>query len=220
MRKLLLINLSPRLKGTSFVLAQMCREYLDTRGHSTELIPLYPSLDKPDKLYAAVREADTLVFSGPCYTNTYPADTILLLERLSAQKELLHGQSLYGLIQGGMPYAHTHESGLRMLELFCKKNGLTYKGGFVMGLGAILNGQPISQLPNSKKVTRQLGVFFNHIEKDEEAPRKVYEASLLKMPAFVYGMMAKKMNQSIDKDLLSKGIDIRQPSPYLAPVKD
>ncbi len=50
MRKLLLINLSPRLKGTSFVLAQMCREYLDTRGHSTELIPLYPNLDKPDKL--------------------------------------------------------------------------------------------------------------------------------------------------------------------------
>ena len=100
-----------------------------------------------------------------------------------------------------------------------KKNGLTYKGGFVMGLGAMLNGQPISQLPNSKKVIRQLGVFFNHIEKDEEAPRKVYEASLFKMPAFVYHIMAKKMNQSIDKDLLSRGIDICQPSPYLTEGK-
>ncbi|MEL7609720.1 MAG: hypothetical protein AAGU74_09460 [Bacillota bacterium] len=46
-------------------------------------------------------------------------------------------------IQGGMPYVHTHESGLLMLKAFANKCDVRYKGGFVMGDGAMLNGQPI-----------------------------------------------------------------------------
>ncbi len=215
MKKILLINASPRQKGTSFVLAQMCKEYLESRGHHIKLIHLYPSLNNLDNLYRAVEEADTLILSGPCYINTYPADTIALLEELAARKELLHGKSLYGIIQGGMPYVHTHESGLSLLEMFSKKCNISFKGGFVMGMGAILNGQPITKLPNSKKIIRQLYIFFDHIEKNEVSPRQVYQAAQLKMPGFIYSIMARIMNRTIDKDLLKHGIDVKQASPYL-----
>lgn len=118
MRNFLLINASPRKKGTSAVLLSMCKESLDSAGQRTEVIHLYPAMKSPEELRIAVDRADTLVISGPCYVNTYPAETTAFLDELSAHPEVLHGQSLYGMIQGGMPYYHTHEAGLLQLEIF------------------------------------------------------------------------------------------------------
>lgn len=215
MKKMLLINLSPRQNGTSFVLLNMCKTYLEAGNHQIRIFHLYPNLNNMEKLLKAVKDADTLILSGPCYVNTYPADTIAFLEELSLQKELLHGQSLYGIIQGGMPYAHTHESGLLLLEIFCRKCNMSFKGGFVMGMGAMLDGQPVTKLPNSKRIMKQLNIFFDCIDKNEVSLRQVYEKAQLKLPAFVYSIMAKMMNQKIDEDLKKHGIDVNQKSPYL-----
>lgn len=215
MKNILLVNLSPRPKGTSLVLASKCREYLESKGHRVELLHLYPNLNRPDSLHQAVKAADTLILSGPSYINTYPADTMAFLEMLSSHKELLHGQDLYGMIQGGMPYVHTHESGLMLLEIFGRKCNMNYKGGFVMGMGAMLDGRPLEKLINAKKVIRQLGIFFEHIEKGETSPARVYQAAQLKIPGFVYRIMAAAVNQSMDKELKKRGIDITGPSPYL-----
>ncbi len=215
MKNILLLNLSPRQKGTSVVLLEMCMGSLLKKGNNCELIHLYPNMNNLEKLRIAVEHADTLVFSGPCYINTYPADTIALLEDLATHKEVLHGQSMYGMIQGGMPYVHTHESGLSLLEIFCKKNNLTYKGGFVMGLGAMLNGQPITKLPNSKKVIKQLQIFFDHIDRSEESTKQIYQTAQFKVPSLIYRLMAGMMNRKIDRDLKNHGIDVKQKSPYL-----
>lgn len=215
MKKVLLINASPRKTGTSFVLGKMCVEYLEDKGHECKLIHLYPSLNNTDMLYEAINRADTLIISGPCYINTYPADMIDFLEKLAKQKEILHGQNLYGIIQGGMPYCHTHESGLAMLKIFGKKCNLNFKGGFVMGLGAILNGQQVNKLPNSKKVIKQLNVFFENIEKDKVSPSEVYKEAQFKVPRLVYRIMSMTMNKKIDNDLKKRGIEVKQVSPYL-----
>lgn len=215
MKNILLLNLSPRQKGTSFVLLKMCMEYLIKQGHPCELIHLYPNLNTIEEIREAISKADTLVLSGPCYINTYPADTITLLEDIASHREVLHGQNMYGIIQGGMPYSHTHESGLSMLEIFCKKCDLSYKGGFVMGLGAMLNGQPIKNLPNSKKVMKQLQIFLDHIDRGEVSPKQVYQTAQFNVPSFFYRLMASMMNRKIDKDLNNHGIDVKQKSPYL-----
>jgi hypothetical protein len=83
-----------------------------------------------------------------------------------------------------------------------------------MGMGAMLNGQPVTKLPNSKTVIRQLNIFFNHIEKDEISPSQVYQKAQFKLPSFIFGIMAKRMNRTIEKDLRKHGIDIKQRSPY------
>lgn len=215
MKSFLLINLSPRKEGTSVTLLKDCKEYLDAKGHTTAIVHLYPSLKDPSALFNAVAQADTIIFSGPCYINTYPADTVWLLQALAAHPELLHGQNVYGMIQGGMPTAHTHASGLSMLALFSNQCGLNYQGGFVMGMGAMLNGQPLSKLFNAKAVIRQLNVFFAHIEKGEDSPPEVYESCILKWSGFKYRLMARMMNRMMDKDLASHGIDVHQPSAYL-----
>ena len=215
MKRFALINLSPRKEGTSMTLLNLCREHLEACGHAVTLAHLYPSLKNPTALFDAVNEADTLVLCGPCYINTYPADTTWLLQELAARPQQLHGQSVYGIIQGGMPTAHTHASGLSMLQIFASQCGLHYKGGFVMGMGAMLNGQPLTKLLNAKAVIRQLDVFFGHIEKGEVSPPAVYEAAQLKWSPFKYRMMSVMINSMMVKDFKSRGIEITQPSAYL-----
>ncbi len=215
MKQFLLINASPRKTGTSVMLTSRCREYLVNKGHSVSLVHLYTHLNNFDEIIQEAAKADTILFCGPCYVNTYPADTYALLETLCARKDLLHGQKVYGIIQGGMPYPHTHENGLKALELFSDKTGLAYMGGFVMGLGAMLNGQPLDKLLGAKKVIPQLSLFFDHMEKGEESPRQVYEAAQLRLPGLAWRLMAIWANKNIDRDLKKHGIDIKQRSPYL-----
>ncbi len=216
MKQFLLIHVSPRKKGTSAMLTSRCREYLESRGHTVLVTELFTNLNHLEEIAAAAATADTILFCGPCYINTYPADAYALLEELYARREVLHGQRIYGIIQGGMPYPHTHENGLKALELFAKRAGLRYMGGFVMGLGAMLNGQPLEKLLNAKKVIPQLNLFFSHMEKGEETPRQVYQASKLRLPGLLCHLMARMANKKIDKDLKKHGIDPKKPSPYLS----
>lgn len=216
MKHFLLIAASPRRKGTSAMLAARCGEYLESRGHSTAVMELYSSLNHLGEIAEAAAKADAILFCGPSYINTYPADVYALLEEMYAHREAFHGQKIYGIIQGGMPYPHTHENGLKALELFAKKTGLRYMGGFVMGMGAMLNGQPVEKLLNAKKVIPQLNLFFDHMDKGEESPRQVYLTSLLRLPGILCHLMARMANRNIDRDLKKHGIDFKKPSPYLA----
>lgn len=215
MKRFLLIVASPRKKGTSAMLAARCGEYLESRGHTVVVMELYSNLSHLGAITEAAAKADTVLFCGPSYINTYPADVYALLEEMYAHREVLHGQKIYGIIQGGMPYSHTHENGLKALELFARKAGLDYMGGFVMGLGAMLNGQPVEKLLNAKKVIPQLNLFIEHMEKGEESPRQVYLDSMMRFPGLIWRLMASMINRNIDRDLKKHGIDAKKPSPYL-----
>ena len=78
----------------------------------------------------------------------------------------------------------------------------------------MLDGLPLTNLPNGKTVERQLMAFFEHIYKGENSPDSVYEAALMKIPAFVTGILAVYMRRKIKKIYVARGIDISQPSPY------
>ena len=192
-----------------------CTDYLEEHRHSVQNTNLYSHLRDFQPILELVSKADTLILSGPCYANTYPADTVRLLEELALRPEILHGQKLYGIIQGGMPYAHTHVSGLNMLKVFASKEKVNYQGGFVMGFGAMLDGQPLSKLPNGKKVERQMDIFCEHIHNGTISPDSVYEESILKIPRIAKWLLVKVMNRKIDKSFAERGMDAYQPSPYL-----
>lgn len=217
MKKAVIINLSPRKTGTSMMLATRCQTILSSRDYLVEILHLYPNLKDMSALLVAVKEAQTIIMVGPCYIDTYPADTVYLLEELEKNRDVLHGQDLYGIIQGGMPYVHTHESGLKMLELFARDNGLSYKGGFVIGMGAMLNGQPLNKLINGKKVEHGFELFLENVAKQEKSSSTLYYDAQLKIPVWGYYLMAKMMNRKIDKQRREKGIGDQEKSPYDKP---
>jgi multimeric flavodoxin WrbA len=214
MKKAVILNLSPRKTGTSVMLANRCKEFLSARDYLVEILHLYPNLKDLSPLLAAINEAESIIMVGPSYIDTYPADTVYLLEEIEKNRDFLHGQDLYGIIQGGMPYVHTHESGLKMLELFAGENDLSYKGGFVIGMGAMLNGQPLDKLLNGKKAETGFEQFLENVAKQGISPPSLYYQAQLKMPGLVYWFMATLMNRKIDKDRREKGIGDQAKSPY------
>ena len=213
-KNILLVNVSPRKKGSSATLLDFVEEALEAAGDVTQRMDLYRSANDLEAFIIPIRTADTILICGPCYINTYPAEVVRLLETLASHPDALHKQNIYGLIQGGMPYEHTHVSGLTMLKLFAENENLVYRGGFVMGLGAAMDGKPLSSLPNGKKIQRRLSIFCNHVHNGDDSPDSVYRDSLIKIPRFLLGFMIASMNKKIDKSYASRGMDANQPTPY------
>lgn len=214
MNQFLIINASPRTKETSAMLAKRCEDYLHQQSKQVQRMHLYAYLRNFEQLYEAIQKADTILLCGPCYINTYPADVIGLLEKLASRKELLHGQNLYGIIQGGMPYVHTHQCGLMMLKAFANACNVTYKGGFVLGGGAMLDGKPVETLPNGRKIAKQLDIFFEMVEQGLDVPLELSEAVQLNINGWLAQLMAFYMNRTIDRDLRQRGVDRKHPNPY------
>ncbi len=209
MHKLLLINASPRKTGTSRMFCDRLQKKL-----GGEIMELFDTKTELTEMIEKIHTTDSIVIAGPCYVNSYPARVTLLLEELRRQPEQCHGQKLYGMINGGMPYVHTHESGLHQLELFAEECGMHYAGGFVMGVGPMLNGQDLEKHMCAKKLVPAFDAFAEHIAKGEDSPASIYCNAALKMPPLIAKIMTRKMSKGIDKQLASHGFDYHTPSPY------
>ncbi len=213
--KTIIINLSPRTSGTSTMMSDYIKERIEKDGHQVTQANLYQNLKNMKKLLDLIREADTIVMTGSCYVTTYPADTIYLLEQMAQTEGVLHGQKLYGFIQGGMPYIHTHESGLKLLDNFADENDVHWMGGFVMGGGAILNGRPLDQAIGAKKIVPAVNTFVQHIAKEEVSPDQLYIDAAAKVPYLLAVFLSRYLTHTIRKQFKKKGIDYKVPSPYL-----
>lgn len=209
MSKILIINASPRKSGTSAMLAKRCQEYLDG-----EIVSLYSDINNVDWILPKIDAAEIIIISGSCYVDSYPAQVVYLLEELGENPQLCHGQKVYGIINGGMPYVHTHESGVRMLKLFCNDCNMQYQGGFVLGLGPLLDGKQLEEHIHAKKVVPAFNEFLRHIIKGEESPDTLYKNVEMKIPSLVARFMAYTMCKKIDKKLRKNGFTYEQPSPY------
>lgn len=211
----IIINLSPRINGTSAMLSEYFKVRIEKAGHQVTIANLYQNLTDTKHLLDSIKEADTIVMIGPCYVVTYPADTFLLLERMAQTEGVLHGQTLYGFIQGGMPYIHTHESGLKLLDNFADENDVHWMGGFVLGGGATLNGNSLDHVIGAKKIVPAVNTFIQHISKGEVSPDALYIDASVKVPYLLAVFLSRFMTYSIKKQFKKKGINYKIPSPYL-----
>jgi hypothetical protein len=181
--------------------------------NEVETSDLYTYLDKMDLLLDKIKDSNTIVMIGPCYVTSYPADTINLLMSMANGHGILHGQSLYCFIQGGMPYSHTHMHGLKLLENFADVNEVNFKGGFIMGGGAILDGRPLEKIIGARKIVPAVNQFIDHITKDEYSSEELYNKIMMKMPHIFTKLLASVMNRTLRKQFIAKGIDCKV-NPY------
>ena len=209
MSELLLINASPRKNGTSAMLCSRLQ-----RNIGGKCVMLHDQQTKLSDIIDEIDQAEKVVIAGCCYINSYPARVTLLLEELRKQPDKCHGQKLYGIINGGMPYVHTHESGLHQLEIFAEQCNMHYAGGMVIGLGPVLNGQELEKHLGAKKLVPAFEEFTEHIRLGEDSPNSLYYNAALKVPGIMAFLMAKLRRRSIDKELASYGFDYNTPSPY------
>lgn len=209
MNDLLIINGSPRRSGTSAMFCQRCADAL-----GGEICHLYGERDSVDWLLPRIDAAGTIILSGPCYIDSYPGKVIFLLEKIAEQPEICHGQKVYGIINGGMPYVHTHDSGVRMLELFCRDCNMEYMGGFVLGLAPMLDGKPLENHFNAKKAVPAFRTFLEHIRNGEMSPDQLSYDAQFRMPRLLLRFLAWRMCRRVDMNLKKHGFTYSQKSPY------
>ncbi|MDR7855541.1 NAD(P)H-dependent oxidoreductase [Tissierella sp.] len=212
--KHVIINLSPREKGSSKMLTNYFADRIRSEADLVDTCDLYSYLNEMDFILSKIKKSDCIIMIGPCYITSYPADTINLLNKMSSKEGVLHGQSLYGFIQGGMPYVHTHEHGLKLLQCFCEKEEVEYKGGYVMGGGAVLNGQALNKIIGAKKVVPAVNKFIDNIKNNRKSPEELYKNAAIEIPYVITKMMPVMMNKSIKRTLRKKGINYKVKSPY------
>ncbi len=167
-------------------------------------IVFLPQKGSFDNLINKMQKAATIVISGPTYINSYPARLFELLEEVS-KNTTFSNQKLYGIINGGMPYVHTHEHGLSYLSLFAKENNLTWMGGFVLGGGAILDGQPLEKHLNQKKVVPLFDEFIQCIDKGVMASENLYKDSEMPIPRLITHIISKALTYRVTKHLKEYG---------------
>lgn len=215
MNKQLIINASPRQNGTSKMLCRRLQKVLDAKVWN-----LFDTKAELQDLIEEIAQSDVVVIAGPCYLDSYPAKVTLLLEELEKQPEKCHGQKLYGIINGGIPYVHTHEAGVRLLELFCDSCNMHYAGGFVFGLGAALSGQELEKHMYAKKVVPAFEAFTEHIRKGEDSPRALYTQAEMKVKGLFARILVFLLCRNNNKMLKEHGFDYSMPSPYRKPHGD
>ncbi len=169
--------------------------------------------DKADDIIEAMAQAKRILISGPSYINTWPGPLIALLEQAAQHSDRLKGKRLYGIINGGMPYVHTHLSGLRTLQLFCRDVGLRWEGGFVLGGGAMLDGQPLEKHLSHKRMVPAFERFTQHVMAGEPSPDSLYERANGPMPGLVARLVARMLNRTVDRRLRDLGQDPYQRHP-------
>lgn len=205
---ILLICASPRRKGTSAMLLDRIRR---VTGGEVVFLAQRGALDD---LIAAMQEASTIIISGPCYINTYPARLLELLE-LTSLTGGFSGQKLYGIINGGMPYVHTHQHGLRCLQLFAEQNNLSWQGGFVLGGGAMLDGRPLEKHMRRRKVVPAFHQFIRHITEGSPSPDSLYEKAQPPPGRLTTRIFAGLLTYIVEKNLKKQGHDPEAPNYYL-----
>ncbi len=205
---ILLICASPRRKGTSAMLLDRIRRV--TGGELAFLAQRGPL----DDLIGAMQGAAKIVISGPCYINTYPARLLELLE-LASRTGGFSGQKLYGIINGGMPYIHTHQHGLRYLQLFAEQNNLSWQGGFVLGGGAMLDGRPLEKHMGHRKVVPAFHQFVRHVQEGTPSPDSLYEKAQPPPGRLTTRIFARLLTFIVEKNLKKYGHDPEAPNFYL-----
>jgi len=204
--QVLLMSASPRSEGTSTMLLQRIQ-----RTIGGDIVFLYK--EKTETLLDRIEKAETIVLSGPCYINSYPSPVIALLEA-AAERSPWRGQNLYGIINGGMPYIHTHQSGIDSLEIFAEQCNFTWKGGFVLGGGAMLNGQPLEKHLAAKRVVPAFDAFTQHIAAKEASPKSLYVDAQPIPGKLTTRFFAKMLSFMVTRNLKKHGHDIRGPRAY------
>lgn len=150
-----------------------------------------------------------IVISGPCYINSFPGRVTALLEE-AAMINPLFSPKLYGIINGGMPYIHTHVSGLEHLQLFCQATDYTWQGGFVLGGGAMLDGAPLEKHLRARRIVPAFDQFVDHIARATLSPDELYLTSQTGFSPLITHIMAWLLSWRVRRSLKKHGVSLRR----------
>lgn len=170
-KKVVIISASPKIgeDTVSGALADMAADKL-TDGADVCRVDVRHSFSgkQNDKSFAAMMEADALVFVFPLYIFCLPGILMRFLQDYILYREQHTGRTgsprVYAAVNCGFPEAWINEEALRVIKSFCKHTGASYRFGILIGGGGMLLGA--KDAPFMKKTTAKIDEAFRKAAAD------------------------------------------------------
>lgn len=214
-RKLLLLNGSPRKKGTSFTFARTLMSLAEQLGNSAQIVHVYDYFDGKEemtKLLELLRQSDIIGLLAPLYVDTLPYPDLWLLEKLSKEKDLLlEGKSFFAIGQCGFPDITRCEPLIDTCMYFAQECKMNWLGGLGYGGGPMINGALLEELgKKGEKMTLAFKRALEAVFDNKTIPIQCQELLTLNIPKWLYRPLAMYLNNHSKKEAKKQGVkDIR-----------
>ncbi len=220
MKRILLLNASPRQKGTSRCILDYMKKQIEAKGHTAIVLNLIDFFEEKmpfEELIQEMKAVDSIGFSISCYVNTFPYPSIWCLEKIADLiGNELNGKSVFAIAHGGMPYKDVHEPCLMVCECFAEQFGMTWLGGIIRGLSPLINGKPLEEAGGSgKKLIKALNLMIDDVLQERNISAKAQEVIKLGMPSIMNYPMVLILNALGKKDRKARGVVDFDRKPYL-----
>ncbi len=196
MRNFLYINGSPRgeEKSSSALILKDIAAYIKEEGindETPEILTLPRSIKKdPDDILETMENADTWFLALPLYVDSLPGHLSWWLKEFENRRKSRNDTKkirVYGIVNCGFPEAIQNADALRILELFCSRNGLDWRFGVGVGMG-----EPYKQMysiPLKAGMKREILAAFQALAVDVENETVAEQENLfvrVRYPRFLY----------------------------------
>lgn len=203
-KRILLMNGSPRKKGTSFSFARTIKMLAENKGCHADMIHIIDYFDGREdinSLKELIEQADIIAVSAPLYADALPYADIWFLERLAALygKEL-KGKGFFAVGQCGFPDITRMEPLLESCSYFAQETGMNWLGGLAYGGGGMIDGKPMEELgKRGEKITEGFRLALDNVMKGEKIPAEAQELLIFRIPRLLNGLLAAYLNNKAEK---------------------
>lgn len=219
-KTIMLINGSPRKKGTSFSFARTMKGLIEESGNKAQIIHVIDYFDNKSSIYefkSMLSEIDIIAIISPLYVDTLPYPVIWFLEEIQNEcNDELYGKSFFALGQNGFPDSTLMQPLLETCRLFALDVGMQWLGGIGYGGGAIINGTHMENLGRKgRKITIAFKLLIEDVLSGKEIACKVQKKLTVKIPKILYKPLALLLNQMARKEASKHGVKDLECKAYL-----
>lgn len=220
MKKMILLNGSPRRKKTSFRFSQAIQKEAEMSGVETEILHIIDAFESPDQLDEIIEkmeDADYLGLVTPLYVDYLPYPVLWFMEEsIKREIRVKPGAKFFAIAQCGFPDVRLLDPILGACEIFAKKMKREWAGGIGYG-GAILNGIPMEDLGKKGQViAHAFSMMVADLINDQKIREDVQTEMTVRIPRLLYRPLAFYLNHRSKQIARENGVH----NLWLQPYKD
>lgn len=203
-KRLILLNGSPRKKGTSYSFSRTIKLLAEDYGSKAEIVHVIDYFDGREKLESLkdmIEQSDVVALIAPLYADTLPYPDLWLMEKLADKfGNSLKSKEFFAVGQCGFPDITRIEPLLNTCRLFAEETGMKWLGGLAYGGGAIINGTLMEDYgKQGEKITRGFRLALENILRGEKIHSGIQELITVKIPKLMLPLLAAYLNNNARK---------------------
>ena len=219
MKKMLVLNGSPRREKTSYRFAQAIEKQAASRGVEVEINHILDVYHSPKKLAEVIKKMENSDYLGlvtPLYVDYLPYPVLWFMEECIKQDiNVKAGATFFAVAQCGFPDVRLLNPILGACEIFAKKMKRKWAGGIGYGGGAILDGIPMEKLgKKGEKIVHAFSMMVEDILNDQAFRDEIYSEMRVQVPRLLYRPLAFYLNTRSKRIARKNGVHDLRAQPY------